>query len=341
MTDIVRRTNRTTNNRLREELIKKHTIEGYSIKEAALLTNVSYEAARKIISIYNTTQRVNRKKTGGANNTKIIREGEVFIENEIEKNPQITLDQIKNKLFQELQIMVSLETIRRVIFKLKITLKKASRTLENVNSTISKEKRQEYARRFLTEDTIGQSIKVFIDESGFNLHMRRTMARSTRGAPASLVLPSVRGRNVSLISAITRNEVLYSICVVGAVNSDRYKEFFEGLINKCTEKNIIGKCVFVMDNARIHNSHNIRDFYGVNNLSIQFLAPYSYMLNPIEFGFSKIKACVRRKLAEGFTGSFENLILESVNELTETDLRGYYSHILRNCLKAVEMENFN
>ncbi|KAF7696438.1 hypothetical protein CDIK_1884, partial [Cucumispora dikerogammari] len=148
-------------------------------------------------------------------------------------------------------------------------------------------------------------------------------------------------QNVSLISAITRGEVLYSICAVGAVNSDRYKEFFEGLINKCTKKNIIGNCVFVMDNARIHNSHNIRDFYNVNNLSIQFLAPYSYILNPIEFGFFKIKACVRRKLAEGFTGSFKNLILEFVNELTETDLRGYYSHILRNCLKPVKMENFN
>ncbi|KAF7698529.1 hypothetical protein CDIK_1475 [Cucumispora dikerogammari] len=153
--------------------------------------------------------------------------------------------------------MVSLETIKRVIYKLKITLKKASRTLENVNSTISKEKRQKYARRFLTENALAQSIKVFIDESSFNFHMRKTMARPTRSAPASLVFPSVRSQNVSLISAITRNKVFYSICVVGALNSDRYKGFFERLINKCTEKNIIGNCVFVMDNARIHNSHNI------------------------------------------------------------------------------------
>ncbi|KAG0440990.1 hypothetical protein DMUE_1373 [Dictyocoela muelleri] len=192
MTDEVKRTNRTTNNHQREEIIKKHTIEGYSVKEAALLTNVPYETARKIISIYNKTQRMSKKKTGGANNSKVTSEVEVFIETEIEKKPQITLEQIKNKIRHGLNIIVSLETIRRIIYKLKITLKKASRTLENVNSARYKQMRQEYARNFLTEDTLGSTIKVFIDESGFNLYFRRTMARSTRGAPASVVLPSLR-----------------------------------------------------------------------------------------------------------------------------------------------------
>ncbi|KAG0438494.1 hypothetical protein DMUE_3054 [Dictyocoela muelleri] len=340
MTDRVKRTNKSTNNRQREDLIKKNTIEGYSVKESAFLTNVTYETARKIISIYKKLREF-PKKTCDAKNSKITNEVEVFIETEIEKNPQITLEQIKNKIRQNFNIIVSLETIRKIIYKLKITLKKASRTLENVNSTISKQTGQEYARNFLNEDNLRETIKVFIDESGFNLHLRRTMARSIRGAPASVVILLVRGRNVSLISAITRNEVLYLICVVGRVDSEKYKDFFEGLINKCTDKNIIGNCVFVMDNARIHNSNNMRNFYVSNNLTIQFLSPYSYMLNPIEFGFSKIKACVRRKLVEGFTSTFENLILESVNELTESDLRGYHSHILRNCLKAVEVEDFD
>ena len=96
-----------------------------------------------------------------------------------------------------------------------------------------------------------------------------------------------------------------------------------------------------MDNARIHNSLSMRNYYSENDLNVQFLSPYSYMLNPIEFGFSKIKACVRRKLSEGFDGSFVSLIRDSANELTETDLRGYYRHILRNCVKAVESEDFN
>ncbi|KAF7689123.1 hypothetical protein CDIK_2856 [Cucumispora dikerogammari] len=166
------------------------------------------------------------------------------------------------------------------------------------------------------------------------------MTRSTRGAFELLVFLFVLSRNASLILAISEN-VFFSICVVGFLNSDRYKKFFKRLINKCREKNIIGNCVFVMDNARIHNSHNIRDFYSVNNLSIQFLALYLCMLNSIKFSFSKIKACVRRRMAKSFTGNFKNLILESVNELTEIDLSGYYSHYFKKLLKAVKTENFN
>ena len=46
------------------------------------------------------------------------------------------------------------------------------------------------------------------------------------------------------------------------------------------------------------------------------------MLNPIEFGFSKIKACVRRRLAEGYNGGFVDLIQESTRKLSESDSRG-------------------
>ena len=222
---------------------------------------------------------------------------EEFVESSIEENSQITLVEIKRKTNEKFSVNVCIETIRRVIYKLKITLKKATRTLENVNSEISKIKRKEYARNFLNEDSESDQIKIFIDESGFNLHLRRTMARSARGAPASIIIPAVRGRNVSLISAISRDDVIFSDAIIGPVDSERYKIFFQGLINKCIEKNILSNCVFVMDNARIHNSLIMRNFYEENELIVKFLSPYSYMLNPIVFGFSKIKACVRRKLA--------------------------------------------
>ena len=40
---------------------------------------------------------------------------------------------------------------------------------------------------------------IFIDESGFNLHLHRSMARSKIGSRAKIVLPTIRGRNVSLV----------------------------------------------------------------------------------------------------------------------------------------------
>ena len=52
------------------------------------------------------------------------------------------------------------------------------------------------------------------------------MARSVRGAAASVILPAVRGRKVSLISAISRNEVVFYDAIVGPVDSNRHKIFF-------------------------------------------------------------------------------------------------------------------
>lgn len=143
----------------------------------------------------------------------------------------------------------------------------------------------------MNEDSENEKIKIFIDESGFNLHLRRTVAPASRNSRASIILPSVRGQNISLISAITREEVIFSDAITGSVDSEKYKDFFQGLVNKCIEKGILSNYVFVMDNARIHNSQTMRNFYTENELSIQSLSPYSYMLDPIEFGFSKIKAC--------------------------------------------------
>ena len=107
-----------------------------------------------------------------------------------------------------------------------------------------------------------------------------------------------------------------------------------------SRKNILNNCVFVMDDAGVHNSLTMQNFYTENDLIVQFLSPCSYMLNPIDFGFSKVKSCLRRRLVTGFNGRFLNLVRESANELTESDLRENYRHILWNCVKAVDFEDF-
>ena len=108
-----------------------------------------------------------------------------------------------------------------------------------------------------------------------------------------------------------------------------------------SRKNILSNCVFVMDNAGMHNSLTLWNFYAENEPIVHFLSLYSYMLNPIEFRFLKIGPYVRRGLSDGFGGSFTNLVRESANELTESDFRGYCRHILKSCVKSVELESFD
>ena len=49
---------------------------------------------------------------------------------------------------------------------------------------------------------------VFIDEAGFNMHIRRNFSRSKRGMPAKAVIPANRGITVSIIDAICEKGVI-------------------------------------------------------------------------------------------------------------------------------------
>ena len=76
------------------------------------------------------------------------------------------------------------------------------------------------------------------------------------------------------------------------------------LISICRQKFPQGLFNFFVDNARIHHANIITDFLNRENINIVFLSPYSYMLNPIEYSFSKIKSVVRRELSNGYNGTF-------------------------------------
>lgn len=65
-----------------------------------------------------------------------------------------------------------------------------------------------------------------------------------------------------------------------------------------------------MDNARRYYDDIITTYSMEQNLNLIFLSPYIYMLNPIEFTFSKIKAIFRGQLSLGYTGYFKNQLRE-------------------------------
>jgi transposase len=59
-----------------------------------------------------------------------------------------------------------------------------------------------------------------------------------------------------------------------------------------------------MDIARIHHGGDLSEIAG-DFILCSFLSPYSYMLNPIENAFSKIKTIVRSRL-DSFKMNFVN-----------------------------------
>ncbi len=82
---------------------------------------------------------------------------------------------------------------------------------------------------------------IFLDESGFNLYLRRTLARAVKGKTTSVIVPTTRCVNQSLLSAISNTEVVFHKIVSGSVKKDNFIDFMSGVINKCREKKFLNQ----------------------------------------------------------------------------------------------------
>ena len=94
---------------------------------------------------------------------------------------------------------------------------------------------------------------IFIDESGVNLAMVRLYARSLRGSRARGERPHRRGKNVSIIGAISVKEVVASVNLLGATDGVTFEAF---IVQRLVPKLWKGACV-VMDNYSIHKGKEV------------------------------------------------------------------------------------
>ncbi|KAF7684892.1 hypothetical protein CDIK_4359, partial [Cucumispora dikerogammari] len=264
-----------------------------------------------------------------------------FVENEIRLECTITLKTIQTRIHNAFNIKPCLETIRRSLLDISITLKRLNCVLEAVNSPRSKELRFEYANYFLNDLTLEDKFLIFIDESPFKISMRRNYGRSPAGTRASMIVPTNRGRNLSLISAINGERVLYSVVIDGGAKAQDFKLFIRGLLPILTSFGLREKCILFYDNASIHYAREIEEFVEENDLRRKFLSPYSYMLNPIEFCFGKVKTIIRNHIRDHEKQSFALSIVDAMNQITHADMTGYFTLIRRNCGRALDKRDFD
>ncbi|KAI5151647.1 hypothetical protein ENBRE01_2283 [Enteropsectra breve] len=99
-----------------------------------------------------------------------------------------------------------------------------------------------------------------------------------------------------------------------------------------------------MDNAKIHKVESVRNLIESAGHRLEFLSPYSYMLNPVENIFSKIKSLVRTQLALRYNTDndieLQKLIDIAVSAITEEDCISYIMHMMHNIALAIEKFTF-
>ena len=151
--------------------------------------------------------------------------------------------------------------------------------------------------------------------------MVRLYVRSLKGSRAKGAKPDRRGKNVSILGAISLKEVLISVNLLGTIDGITFEAF---IIRKLVPKLWKGACV-VMDNYTIHKGEEIEKAIDKAGAKLIFLPPYSPDFSPIENVWSKVKGILRSQGARTYK-ALEEAIASAFKQVDEQGLWNWFTH---------------
>jgi len=241
-------------------------------------------------------------------NTKIEKINYKIIKNYIKNFPFSTVEEIKSFIFQNFNILIGNNTITKLFKKLHLTRKKVKyhiiKDLEYLNEL--EIKRHNFIDKIKT--LFFEKI-IFIDESGFNV-LSNDKGLSTKGEKINLPKKNLRCNNLSLLMAITKDEILNYDIYESAINKDSFYDFINKIINNLKSDNY----TFVFDNATFHKNKEVLNLITNSNNNYLFTPPYSPNLNPIENTFGIIKSIYKKQLKYD-NYSIDNLVITVHNSI--------------------------
>jgi len=195
--------------------------------------------------------------------------------------------------------------------------------LDPEKKSIRAQERSEAKRAVWREQTRGIDLDrfVWIDETGSHLGMTRRYSRAPRGQRAYGTAPGSRGKNRTLITALTLAGIGPGLLLDEAID----RETFDGYIIHRLAPTLFAGQIVVVDNLKVHYSDRARRAIEARGAQLWYLPPYSPDLNPIEEAFSKVKTCLRR--AEPRTlDQHSTAIWAALRTITPQDAAGWFAH---------------
>ena len=163
---------------------------------------------------------------------------------------------------------------------------------------------------------------MFVDESGFNTSMTRLRARAPKGKRAYGKVPRNRGKNQTLIAAITLEGAMgESMSVEGGTDALAFETYVERFLAPSLSE---GQVV-VLDGLGAHRTEKVEELIEGRGADLVFLPSYSPDLNPIEEAFSKIKNLVRKE-GQRVREALVEAIGRALAAVTPEDAAGWFAH---------------
>ncbi len=134
-------------------------------------------------------------------------------------------------------------------------------------------------------------------------------------------VPKNRGKNTTIIGALSWLGVQAAMTVEGAANTAAFEVFVEQVLCPSLQP---GQIV-VLDNLSIHKSARVRELIENRDCELWFLPTYSPDLNPIEHAWSKLKAFLRQQQART-AQTLQQTIALGLPLITSKDAQAWFRH---------------
>lgn len=312
---------------------------GNSLSSAARAFGIPKSTAYDIARRYMLTGQITPKPRGGSRCKKLTLHAEQALFHWVDNSADITLKRLAARLQSSFGITVSEKTVSKSLTKSGYTMK-LLRTIpigRNTPEVISA--RREYAFTFMNEAPSDRRQIIWIDESGFNMHLRRKYGRALAGLRANVVVANSRGYNLSICAAMSEEGLLSHKIHRGAYNSTLFCAFLEQLCMRLQTMDRTG-CWLVLDNVRFHHCAVVAQCVASHGHRLLFLPPYSPMLNPIESLFGKWKTSIRTRNVVFSQEALLANIEAASQEITIVDCLGWIRDVNRNLAPSLLGEPF-
>ncbi len=293
--------------------VLKMRAQGMSWSKIEATTSVAERTAQHWVQQHDAEERTAKMPRGGSHHSvysAAVREQAVSVQ---ENDAALRLSDIQHQLSPAAgEKTPCLKTILNWLHAAGFTTKCMQKYATQRNTAATKEKRKQWVAAVGEKLTAASS--VFIDESPFSMTMMRGRGRSRKGQPALGVVPAIRGKNHSVIAAISPTAGLLHFIIHTAKPEEEFISKRKGSKKKKTAPKGVTRDVFrsfiiellalpffsdasvkrtlLYDNARIHGG-DIADVIFSSGHTPQPLSPWSPELNPIEYAFSAWKFAYR------------------------------------------------
>lgn len=146
-------------------------------------------------------------------------------------------------------------------------------------------------------------------------------ARAPRGERARGSVPRNRGKNTTLIAALSLEGMGAAMILEGSANATAFESYVEQILAPSLQA---GQIV-VMDNLQAHKGARVRLAIETKGCQVLFLPAYSPDFSPLEEAFSKLKTALRRAGART-REALEEAIGQALLTITSQDTRGWFQH---------------